>query len=112
MCAGIAAFVWADGLWQLLLSGVLMGMGEGMGSPAGTVFYADIAPLGMEGVTLGIFRSFAGIGTVAGAMVFGAIADLWGFPWALWVDALLFAAAGIGVVLFVRETHRRRAASA
>ena len=107
MCAGIAMFVFADGLWQLLLSGVLMGMGEGMGSPAGTVFFADIAPPGMEGVTLGVFRSMAGIGTVGGAMAFGAIADVWGFPWALWVDAILFAAAGIGVMLFVRETRRR-----
>ena len=108
MCAGIAVFVWAGQLWQLLLSGVLMGIGEGLGSPAGTVFYADIAPPGMEGITLGIFRSFAGLGTVSGALVFGAIADLAGFSWAMWVDAILFAAAGIGVVLFVRETHRRR----
>jgi MFS family permease len=108
MCAGIAAFVWADGLWQLLLSGVLLGMGEGLGSPAGTVFFADIAPAGMEGVTLGLFRSFAGVGTVSGAMAFGAIADAAGFPWALWVDAILFAAAGIGVMLFVRETLQRR----
>ena len=108
MCAGIAAFIWAGELWQLLLSGVLMGIGEGMGSPAGTVFYADIAPPGMEGVTLGMFRSFAGIGTVGGAMVFGAIADLAGFPWALWTDAILFGASAIGVVLFVRETRRRR----
>ncbi len=108
MCAGIAAFVWADSLWELLLSGVLLGMGEGLGSPAGTVFFADIAPVGMEGVTLGLFRSFAGVGTVSGAMAFGAIADAAGFPWALWVDAILFAAAGIGVMLFVRETLRRR----
>ena len=79
MCAGIAVFVWAGQLWQLLLSGVLMGIGEGLGSPAGTVFYADIAPPGMEGITLGIFRSFAGLGTVSGALVFGAIADLAGF---------------------------------
>ena len=109
MCAGIATFIWAGDLWQLLLSGILMGIGEGMGSPAGTVFYADIAPPGMEGVTLGIFRTFAGVGTVAGAMVFGAIADFAGFPWALWIDAMLFGAAAIGVVLFVRETRRRRA---
>ena len=108
MCAGIATFIWAGNLWQLLLSGVLMGMGEGLGSPAGAVFFADIAPPGLEGVTLGMFRSFAGVGTVSGAMVFGLIADVAGFPWALWVDAILFATAGIGVMLFVRETHRRR----
>ncbi len=107
MCAGIAIFVWAGDLWQLLLSGVLMGVGEGMGSPAGTVFFADIAPPGLEGVTLGIFRSFAGVGTVSGALAFGAIADVAGFPWALAVDAILFAVAGIGVMLFVRETRRR-----
>ena len=107
ICAGIAMFVWADGLWTLLLSGALLGMGEGLGSPAGTVIFADIAPPGMVGVTMGIYRSTAGIGTVSGAMIFGAIADLWGFPWALWVDAILFAAAGIGVMLFVRETRRR-----
>ena len=110
MCAGIATFIWADSLWQLLMSGMLMGIGEGLGSPAGAVFFADIAPPGLEGVTMGIFRSLAGVGTVCGAMVFGAISDFAGFPWALWVDAILFAAAGIGVVLFVRETHRRRAA--
>ena len=108
MLAGIAAFVWAGALWQLLLSGILMGIGEGLGSPAGTVFFADIAPPGLEGVTLGLFRSFAGLGAVSGAMLFGAIADVAGFPWALWVDAIVFAAAGIGVMLFVRETHRRR----
>ena len=107
ICAGIAMFVWADGLWQLLLSGTLLGMGEGLGSPAGTVIFADISPPGLEGVTMGIYRSTAGIGTVSGAMMFGAIADVWGFPWALWVDAILFAAAGIGVMLFVRETRRR-----
>ena len=107
MCVGIAAFIWAGTLWQLLLSGILMGTGEGLGSPAGAVFFADIAPPGLEGVTLGLFRSFAGVGTVSGAMVFGAIADVAGFPWSLWVDAIVFAAAGIGVMLFVRETHRR-----
>ena len=46
LCLGIAAFVWAGSLWQLLLSGVLLGMGEGLGSPAGTVFFADIARRG------------------------------------------------------------------
>ena len=43
----------------------------------------------------------------AGALGFGALSDLAGFHWALWVDAILFAVAGIGVMLFVRETRRR-----
>ena len=108
MTLGIAAFIWAGSLWQLLLSGVLLGMGEGLGSPAGTVFFADIAPPGLEGVTIGLLRTFGGVGTVMGALVLGAIADVSSFSWSLWIDAAVFAASGIGLLIFVRETYRRR----
>ncbi|MCY4556011.1 MAG: MFS transporter [Chloroflexi bacterium] len=108
MTLGIAAFIWAGNLWQLMLSGVLLGMGEGLGSPAGTVFFADIAPPGLEGITIGLLRTFGGIGTVMGALVLGAIADVTSFSWSLWIDAAVLAASGIGLLIFVRETHRRR----
>ena len=108
ICLGIAAFVWAGSLWQLLLSGVLLGLGEGLGSPASTVFFADIAPPGMEGVTIGLLRTFGGVGTIVGALALGAIADVAGFAWALWIDGIILAAAAVGVMLFVRETYRVR----
>ena len=108
LALGIGTFIWADNLWQLLLSGVLLGMGEGLGSPAGTVFFADISPPGMEGVTIGLLRTFGGVGTIVGALALGAIADFAGFAWALWVDAAILAASGLGLMLFVRETHRVR----
>ena len=110
VCLGIAAFIWADNIWQLMLSGVLLGMGEGLGSPAGTVFFADIAPPGMEGVTIGLLRTFGGVGTAIGALALGAIADASSFAWSLWIDAAIFAISGIGLMLFVRETYRRRRA--
>ena len=105
---GIGTFIWADNLWQLLLSGVLLGMGEGLGSPAGTVFFADIAPPGMEGVTIGLLRTFGGVGTIVGALALGAIADFAGFAWALWIDAAILAASAVGLMVFVRETYRAR----
>ncbi|MCY3692765.1 MAG: MFS transporter [Chloroflexota bacterium] len=108
LALGIGTFVWADNLWQLLLSGVLLGMGEGLGSPAGTVFFADIAPPGMEGVTIGLLRTFGGVGTIVGALALGAIADWAGFSWALWIDAGILAASALGLMLFVRETRRVR----
>ena len=108
LALGIGTFIWADNLWQLLLSGVLLGMGEGLGSPAGTVFFADIAPPGMEGVTIGLLRTFGGVGTIVGALALGAIADWAGFSWALWIDAAILAATGIGLMVFVRETYRVR----
>lgn len=110
MTLGIAAFIWAGNLWQLLLSGVLLGMGEGLGSPASTVFFADIAPPGLEGVTIGLLRTFGGVGTVMGALVLGAIADVTSFSWALWIDAAVLALSGVGLMIFVRETYRRRSA--
>ncbi|MXZ89860.1 MAG: MFS transporter [Chloroflexi bacterium] len=110
ICLGIVVFVWAGSLWQLLLSGVLLGLGEGLGSPAGTVFFADIAPPGMEGVTIGLLRTFGGVGTIAGALALGAIADVAGFSWALWIDGIILAAAALGLMLFVRETRRVRQA--
>ena len=108
LALGIGTFIWADNLWQLLLSGVLLGMGEGLGSPAGTVFFADIAPPGMEGVTIGLLRTFGGVGTIVGALALGAIADWAGFSWALWIDAAILAASALGLMLFVRETRRVR----
>lgn len=108
ICLGIATFVWAGNLWQLLLSGALLGLGEGLGSPAGTVFFADIAPPGMEGVTIGLLRTFGGVGTIIGALALGAIADAAGFAWSLWIDGIILAAAALGVMLFVRETYRAR----
>ena len=108
LALGIGTFIWADNLWQLLLSGVLLGMGEGLGSPAGTVFFADIAPPGMEGVTIGLLRTFGGVGTIVGALALGAIADWAGFSWALWIDAAILAASALGLMIFVRETYRAR----
>ena len=108
ICLGIAAFIWAGNLGQLLLSGVLLGLGEGLGSPAGTVFFADIAPPGMEGVTIGLLRTFGGVGTIIGALALGAIADVAGFSWSLWVDAAILAASALGLMIFVRETYRSR----
>ena len=108
ICLGIATFVWAGNLWQLLLSGVLLGLGEGLGSPASTVFFADIAPPGMEGVTIGLLRTFGGVGTIIGALALGAIADVAGFSWSLWIDGIILAAAALGLMLFVRETRRVR----
>ena len=112
---GIAAFIWAGNLtpiipsiWQLLLSGVLLGLGAGLGSPAGTVFFADIAPPGMERVAIGLLRTSGGVGTIVGALALGAIADVAGFPWALWVDAATLTAAALGLMVFVRETYRAR----
>ncbi len=106
--AGIGVFVLGDTFLTLLISGVLLGLGEGLAGPPTVTVFADIAPPGMEGVTMGLYRTFGGVGSVVGALVLGGIADLAGFAWSLWVDAALLAIAAVGVMLLVRETVRGR----
>jgi MFS family permease len=71
-------------------------------------FFADIAPPGLEGVTMGLFRTFGGVGSLVGALLLGGVADLSSFDWSLGVDAILLATAALGMMLFVRETAGRR----
>ena len=106
--AGIGVFVLGETFLTLLISGVLLGLGEGLAGPPTVTVFADIAPPGMEGVTMGLYRTFGGVGSVVGALVLGGIADLAGFAWSLWVDAALLGIAAVGVMLLVRETARSR----
>lgn len=106
---GIVVFARGGTLAELLISGVLLGLGEGLAGPPSVAFFADIAPPGLEGVTMGLFRTFGGVGSVVGALLLGGVADLAGFGWSLSVDAILLAASAVGVMLFVRETAGRRA---
>jgi len=87
---------------------VLLGLGEGLAGPPSVAFFADIAPPGLEGVTMGLYRTFGGVGSVVGALLLGGVADLAGFAWSLGVDALLLGVAALGMMLLVRETVGRR----
>ena len=88
-----------------------MGLGEGLAGPPSLTFFADIAPVGLEGVTMGLYRTFGGVGSLLGAVILGSIADLRGLSWSLIVDGVLLVASGIGVILLVRETGGRHVTS-
>ena len=105
---GIVAFVWGGTFLMLMTSGVLLGLGEGLAGPPSVAFFADIAPPGLEGMTMGLFRTFGGLGSLLGALLLGGVADLWGFGWSLGVDAVLLVASALAVMLLVRETAVRR----
>ena len=104
---GLLVFHFTGNLFQMMISGILLGLGEGLAGPPGLAFFADIAPPGMEGITMGLYRTFGGIGSAVGAVLLGGIADIAGFAWSLGVDAILLICAALGVMLFVRETAGR-----
>lgn len=104
---GILLFVYTTSFPGLLFSGVLLGLGEGLAGPPLVAYFADIAPPGLEGVTMGLFRTFGGGGSLVGPMMLGAVADLLGFAWSLGIDAILLVAAAVGVMAAARETAGR-----
>ena len=106
---GILLFIYSSTAAELMVSGILLGLGEGLIGPPVVAFFADIAPPGQEGITMGLFRTFGGVGSLVGVLVLGGVADLLGFGWSLGVDAILLGAVAFGVMLMVRETVGRRA---
>jgi len=105
---GILVFIQSNTFPELMLSALLLGLGEGLAGPPLIAFFADIAPRGLEGITMGFYRTFGGVGSVVGALVLGGLADLSGFAWSLGVDAILLTATAFGMVFIVRETTGRR----
>ena len=101
-------FIFTDNVHKLILSGVLLGLGEGLAGPPSLAFFADIAPPGLDGVTMWLYRTFGGVGSAIGALLLGGVADLAGFVASLVVDAALLICAAIGVIVFVKETLNKK----
>ncbi len=104
---GIAIFIYADNIYFLLLSAVFLGMGEGLAGPPPTAYVADAAPAGIEGITLGLFRTIGGAGFLGGALLFGGLSDLFSIRWALWIDSMIVAAASLNFVLVAGRSIRK-----
>jgi MFS family permease len=64
---GILVFIQSNTFPELMLSALLLGLGEGLAGPPLIAFFADIAPRGLEGITMGFYRTFGGVGSVVGA---------------------------------------------
>ena len=100
---GVLIFAHGVSYPLLLVSGVLMGVGEGLAGPPPAGYVADMAPRGMEGVTLGLYRTIGGSGALIGALFLGALADVLGFEWALGIGGVLVLAAALALMLVARE---------
>ena len=103
---GISIFIYADTIYLLMLSAIIMGAGEGLAGPPPVAYVADIAPPGMEGITLGLFRTIGGMGFLGGALLLGGLSDLLSFRWALWIDGMFVAAASVNFILVARVSSQ------
>lgn len=100
-------FAVSGNVWVFVLAGVIHGIGTGILGPAPVAYAADIAPPGMRGVTMGLYRTFGDAGFVVGPVALGALADLTGFGWALSFNAMILVSIAMLFALLARETLRR-----
>ncbi|KKK72101.1 hypothetical protein LCGC14_2907280, partial [marine sediment metagenome] len=103
----LVLFAVSGNVWVFVLAGVVHGFGTGILGPAPVAYAADIAPPGMRGVTMGLYRTFGDAGFVVGPVLLGSLADFAGFGWALTFNAVVLVSMALMFALFARETLRR-----
>ncbi|HET8986541.1 MAG TPA: MFS transporter [Trueperaceae bacterium] len=75
MGLGIAMVPLASGFWLLMLAGIVIGVGNGLGSGTMMTIGADLAPREAMGEFLGIWRMIGDVGMVGGPVLIGAVAQ-------------------------------------
>jgi MFS family permease len=86
-----------------LAAAALLAVGTAVIGPAPAAYVADITPPNIRGLAMGLYRSAGDVGFVLGPFLLGALADATSIPWALAVNALLFAAATASFGWLARE---------
>lgn len=102
---GLAVFSVTQELVPAFAAAAILGVGTALTYPALIAAAADMAPEHRRPSSVGFFRMWRDAGYVAGALVFGSIADLWGLPAAAAAAALITAGSGIDITLNLREKH-------
>lgn len=108
---GIAMTAFSSTMVAFGTAAVLLGLGTAMVYPTLLAAVADVAHPTWRSSAVGVYRLWRDMGYAVGALLAGAIADLWGMRPAVMVVAALTLASGIVVALRMSETARRGAIS-
>jgi MFS family permease len=90
------------GVWTA--GSVLFGAGTAMAYPTLIAAVSDVAHPSWRGAAVGVYRLWRDIGFAVGALLAGALADLYTIKTAIIVIAVITAISGIDVTLRMRET--------
>jgi MFS family permease len=102
--AALAGFAVAGSFWPWAGSAVLLGAGTAMVYPTLLAAIGDVAHPTWRARSVGIYRLWRDGGFAVGALLSGAIADLWGIRPAIWTIAALTAGSGLLVAARMYET--------
>jgi MFS family permease len=105
MGVGVALIPLAADFRGLLLAGVVIGLGNGLGSGAMMTLGADLAPPRATGEFLGIWRLIGDVGSSAGPLAVGLVAGTLGLVGGAYALAGVGLLAALTIALLVRETR-------
>lgn len=94
-------FAW----WAVAMT--LLGLGTAFVYPTFLAVVADVAHPSWRGSAVGVYRLWRDLGYAVGALLVGALADLFGVPWAIVGIAAITFASGAVVLTRMRETRQR-----
>ncbi|MBW3577111.1 MAG: MFS transporter [Actinobacteria bacterium] len=105
--AGLLSIAAGDTFAAWAAGSVLFGAGTAMAYPTLIAAVGDVAHPSWRGAAVGVYRLWRDIGFTVGAVLAGALADLYSIAAAIVVVALVTAFSGVDVALRMRETLRR-----
>jgi len=102
----LAAIALVRGFWPWVCAAALLGAGTAMVYPTLLAAVGDVAHPRWRASAVGVYRLWRDCGYVVGALLAGALADLFGMAWSIAAVALLTLASGLLVVVRMPETRR------
>lgn len=111
MAVGIALIPFASGFWGLLGAGLIIGLGNGIGSGTMMTLGADFAPQTFTSTFLSLWRFIGDIGQVIGPMLVGIVAEAFTLKQSAWVLAGCSLICALILMFLVQETRIDRPAS-
>jgi MFS family permease len=104
--AALAAIALVRGFLPWVGAAALLGVGTAMVYPTLLAAVGDVAHPRWRGSAVGAYRLWRDSGYAVGALLAGALADLFGMAWSIGAVALLTFASGLLVVARMPETLR------
>ena len=105
MALGIMLVPFATSFWTLAGAGVVIGLGNGLGSGSMMTLGADLSPPGATGEFLGVWRLIGDFGAVMGPLAVGVVADQLGLKNSAYVLAAAGLASSLIFLFLVKETR-------
>jgi MFS family permease len=100
----LAAIALLRGFWPWVGAAALLGVGTAMVYPTLLAAVGDVAHPRWRASAVGVYRLWRDSGYAVGALLAGALADLFGMAWSIGAVALLTFASGLLVVVRMPET--------